>query len=98
LKRFLLPRIFRLADCATAPSSAGVKFIQSLGIPRDRIRLTPYVVNNDWWLEQVAQVDRTAVREEWEIPVDAPVVLFCAKLQPWKRPHDVLRAFVKAAV
>jgi glycosyltransferase involved in cell wall biosynthesis len=26
------------------------------------------------------------------------VVLFCAKLQPWKRPDDVLRAFAKASV
>ena len=34
----------------------------------------------------------------WGIPEDAPVVLFCAKLQPWKRPDDVLRAFAKANV
>src|SRR5438876_1873977 len=26
------------------------------------------------------------------------VVLFCAKLQPWKRPTDLLRAFAAAAV
>jgi len=26
------------------------------------------------------------------------VVLFCAKLQPWKRPLDVLRAFAKADI
>jgi len=26
------------------------------------------------------------------------VVLFCAKLQPWKRPLDVLEAFAKANV
>jgi glycosyltransferase involved in cell wall biosynthesis len=29
---------------------------------------------------------------------DEPVVLFCAKLQPWKRPQDVLQAFASADV
>jgi len=58
----------------------------------------PYVVHNEWWLEQAARVDRAAVRRDWDIPADAPVVLFCAKLQPWKRPQDLLRAFASANV
>src|SRR2546426_3426082 len=28
----------------------------------------------------------------------APVVLFCAKLQPWKRPQDALRALARAGL
>jgi hypothetical protein len=40
-------------------------------------------------------VDREATRRAWE-PDDA-VVLFCAKLQPWKRPFDLLNEFAKAA-
>jgi len=98
IKRLLLPWIFGLADTVIVPSSAGVKFINSLGIPEQRIVLTPFVVNNEWWLAQAKQVNRAAVRQQWHIPEDSPVVLFCAKLQPWKRPQDALQAFIKANV
>jgi glycosyltransferase involved in cell wall biosynthesis len=90
VKKWLWPRLYRFAD--------GVNLMQSLGIPPERIALTPYAVDNKWWIEQAANVNRSAVRAEWRIPDDAPVVLFCAKLQPWKRPHDLLRAFAKANV
>jgi glycosyltransferase involved in cell wall biosynthesis len=43
-------------------------------------------------------VDRRAVRESWGAQEEDAVVLFCAKLQPWKRPDDLLRAFARAAV
>lgn len=43
-------------------------------------------------------VDRTEIRRNWGVPPDAVVVLFCAKLQPWKRPQDVLQAFAKDSV
>lgn len=72
--------------------------MESLGLPRNRIALTPYVVDNDWWTARAAQVDCAAVRRAWGVPQDAPVVLFCAKLQAWKRPHDLLQAFAKASV
>ncbi|MFB2773252.1 glycosyltransferase family 4 protein [Pelatocladus sp. BLCC-F211] len=98
LKKLLLPWIFGLADTVIVPSSGGVKFIHSLGIPEQRIQLTPYVVDNEWWIAQAKQVNRTVVRQEWNIPENAPVILFCAKLQPWKRPQDALRAFAKANV
>jgi glycosyltransferase involved in cell wall biosynthesis len=98
LKKWLLPNIFNLADMVIVPSSGGVRLMHSLGIPEHRVQLTPYVVNNNWWSEQAQQVNRTLVRQQWEIPEDSPVVLFCAKLQPWKRPHDVLQAFANANV
>ena len=98
IKKRLWPRLFRLADVVVVPSSGGVNLMRSLGIPADRVVLTPYAVDNKWWLEQSARVDRSTVRAEWGVPEGASVVLFCAKLQPWKRPLDVLRAFSKAAV
>ncbi|MEM2591482.1 MAG: glycosyltransferase family 4 protein [Thermofilaceae archaeon] len=96
LKRFVLPFIFRLADVVIVSSTATKEFIHSFGIPEQRIVLTPCVVDNDWWLHQAEQIDRAAVRAKWGIPEEAPVALFCAKLQPWKRPQDTLRAFAKA--
>jgi len=43
-------------------------------------------------------VDRAAVRAGWGVADSDAVVLFCAKLQPWKRPGDLLRAFAEAKV
>lgn len=98
IKRVLLPRVFNMATIVIVPSSAGVQFIRELRIAAERIVLTPYSVNNDWWIEQSSRIDRSAVRAVLGIPPNAPVVLFCAKLQPWKRPLDLLRAFAKAHV
>jgi len=97
-KKWFWPRLFRLADIVIVPSSRSVQLMCSLGIPPERVVLTPYVVHNNWWLERAGEVDRAAVRREWSVPECAPTVLFCAKLQPWKRPQDLLRAFARANV
>ncbi|MHB8753365.1 MAG: glycosyltransferase [Candidatus Acidiferrales bacterium] len=98
IKQHLWPRLFRLADVIIAPSSGTVALMRSLKISPERVMLTPYVVHNEWWTEQARHVDRAAVRRNWHIPGDAAVVLFCAKLQPWKRPQDLLLAFASANV
>lgn len=98
VKKFLWPRLFRMADVAIAPSSGTAALMRSLNIPERRIALMPYVVDNKWWLENAARVDPAAVRRSWAIPQHASVILFCAKLQPWKRPQDLLQAFARARV
>ena len=98
IKKYFWPRLFRLADVVIGPSSGTVALMRSLNICAERIVLMPYVVNNQWWAEEAARVDRAAVRRGWSIPADAPVALFCAKLQSWKRPGDLLRAFARANV
>src|SRR2546429_2702538 len=95
-KKFLWPRLFRLADQVIVPSASGVDLMRSLGIPQERVTLTPFVVDNDWWMQQSKLVDRPAVRAGWGAAPDTLVILFCAKLQPWKRPLDLLRAFARA--
>jgi glycosyltransferase involved in cell wall biosynthesis len=97
-KKLLWPFLFRQADQIFVPSTGSFRMIESLGIPADRITLTPYAVDNTWWKAQSAQVDRAAVRAQWSAAPDQPVILFCAKLQPWKRPLDLLRAFERAAL
>jgi glycosyltransferase involved in cell wall biosynthesis len=98
LKRFLLPHIFGLANTVIVSSTPGKQMVQSFKIPEQRIALTPSSVDNDWWIRQAAEVDRSKIRTQWDIPESALVVLFCAKFQSWKRPQDVLRAFANANV
>lgn len=96
VKRVVWPLLFRLADQAIVPSSKSRELLMSLGLPAERVTLTPYVVDNDWWAAQSAQLDRHSIRASWGISPEDSVILFCAKLQPWKRPGDLLEAFAKA--
>jgi glycosyltransferase involved in cell wall biosynthesis len=96
VKRVAWPLLFRLADQVIVPSSGTRELMLSLGLPGDRVTLTPYSVDNDWWMQRSAEVDRASVRAGWGASSADVVILFCAKLQPWKRPLDLLRAFAKA--
>ena len=78
------------------PSTGALEMIKCLGIPAERITMTPYSVDNPWWKSQSAKVDRRAVRSQWGVSEQQSVILFCAKLQLWKRPMDLLRAFADA--
>ena len=98
LKKILWPHLFRLADQVIVPSSDSLDLMLSLGLPSEQVTLTPYSVDNDWWITQSSRVDRSAARAVWGASSSDHVVLFCAKLQPWKRPVDLLRAFAKANV
>jgi len=98
LKKMIAGRIYRAADAVITSSSEGSAFVHALGVSARRIFMGGSVVDNGWWLQYAAQVDRAAVRCEWSVPIEAQVVLFCAKLQAWKRPHDVLEAFSRAGV
>jgi glycosyltransferase involved in cell wall biosynthesis len=95
-KQVTWPLIFRMADQVIVPSSGTRELIRSLGIAEERITLTPYSVDNDWWMAQAASVDRAAARRERWLGADERAILFCAKLQPWKRPMDLLRAYATA--
>ena len=97
-KRLAWPLLFRLADQVIVPSSGSRDLMHSLGITAERVTLTPYVVENQWWMSQSSAVDRESVRASCSANPGDFVVLFCAKLQPWKRPLDLLRAFAKLPV
>ena len=98
LKRMAVRLIFSLGDALVALSSGGIEYLKSLGFSSDRIFLAPYSVDNDWWIRQASVADRDSVRREWNIPLDAVAVLFCAKLQAWKGPMDLLEAFARSGV
>jgi len=93
LKRLCLPLVYRVHDVVLAPSEATARFVGSLGLPRERIVAAPLVVDNEWWAREADRTDRWAARARWGIPEGFRVLLFSAKLQPRKRPQDVLRAF-----
>lgn len=97
-KRFLPYLYNQVADMVLVPSTASKLFIHSLGVPEERIAITPYVVDNDYIAEVAQRSDRSSIRADWQIPEDASVVVFCAKFIPRKRPQDAIRAFATANI
>lgn len=92
LKRQVLPRVYGLANGVLAPSSRTARFLERLGVPGDRIFLTPFVVDTKFFAKAALLTDREATRRKLGIPPEAPAVVFSGKLVPWKRPDDLLEA------
>jgi glycosyltransferase involved in cell wall biosynthesis len=92
MKRWMLPRIFGLADGVFAPSTRTARFLGDLGVSPGRVFLTPYAVDTAAFASGAGAADRAAVRQRWRIPSSAFVALFVGKLVPWKRPGDLLEA------
>ena len=75
VKRICLPFVYRLYDAILAPSEATRQFVKSLGIPSERIVLSPGGFDNGWWAREASQVDRGKCAGNWEFPKIR--VLFC---------------------
>lgn len=90
LKQLLVPRILRLADGWLGVSSSATRFLARIGLPAERVFLTPYVVDNEFFSDGTRVLDRSAERARWGLPDGVPVALFCGKFVPWKRPHDLI--------
>jgi glycosyltransferase involved in cell wall biosynthesis len=96
LKRAIVPRIYRAADGVLSMSTPSTRFIASLGVPAERIHLLPYVVDNDFFAERAAAVDREEVRVRLGVPSGALLAIYCGKLVPWKRVGDLVAALAQA--
>jgi len=98
IKPFILGRVYKMADAVMVTSEAGKKVALHLGTPENQVRVLRSGMSKETWLARVKTFDRQTTRKELDIPPGAPVVFYCAKLQAWKRPLDLLDAFAKAAV
>lgn len=77
-----------------AIGQANRRFYLDLGIPEGRIFEAPYFVDNPRFTAQAEEhrLSRDAQRRAWGIPDDAFVFLFAGKLEPKKRPLDLVAA------
>jgi glycosyltransferase involved in cell wall biosynthesis len=97
-KKFIWPAVFGRAGQILTASSAGRDMMISLGFPADHVSMTLDTVDNDWWLTQANSLDRAELRLQLGFQPHEKIILFCAKLQTWKRPMDLLHAFAAAAI
>ena len=79
--------LFRLADQVTAPSTGTKELMLSLRIPDERIALTPYVVDNQWWITQVRHRESADGPPGWQVPANAMSCCFARSFSlgrgPW---------------
>lgn len=90
LHRLLLPRF----DAYLAIGEASRDFYLGYGVPARRIFTAPYFVDNERFARQAAEhrTERRQLRGAWDVPEGATCFVFAGKLEPKKRPLDLLRA------
>src|SRR2546422_2289542 len=73
------------------------EFYLHYGIPQERLILSPYAVDNNYFFSQARLFKnmKRELRESLGIDGELPVVLFVSKMTPRKRPLDLLKAFDK---
>lgn len=86
----------RLADGFLAIGSLNREYYRHYGIPEEKIFWMPYAVDNSFFQTKARKAG--ARREEWRRELGlAPgrsVILFLGKLEPRKRPADLLAAYI----
>lgn len=60
--------------------------------PKDRLFFSPHCVDNDWFAVRSTPEAGSALRERLGLATETKLLLFVGKLQPFKRPVDVIDA------
>jgi glycosyltransferase involved in cell wall biosynthesis len=95
LRNGLLRAMFSRVQAFTAIGTRNAEFYRSLGVPSDKIFMTPLAVDNDFFQHERRRLEpqRAALRAQAGIPSDAVVILSIGRLLPWKGLRHLLSAF-----
>ena len=93
-KRAMIRPLVRNAGACLSIGEENRKFYSSYGASSDKIFFAPYSVDTARFTEAgaVGRARRDSMLESLGMRPEIPLVLFAAKLQPWKRPIDVVLA------
>ena len=71
------------------------EFYLHYGIPSDRLVLSPYAVDNEFFMAQANRLksQKRELLEFMGVSTGVPVILYVSKMTPRKRPLDLLMAF-----
>ena len=94
LKTVLLRQLFRRVDRFLYIGSANKRLYQKFGVPDEKLFPAPYAVDDARFARQAGALrgKRQELRDAWNIPRDAFVILFCGKFISKKRPMDLIAA------
>lgn len=88
-------RMLRLFDGYLSVGIRSAAFLRFFDIPDERIFASPHAVDNDRFAQACVlrrSAIRAEIRREHDLPRDAFVVLSVGKLEPKKRPLDIIAA------
>jgi glycosyltransferase involved in cell wall biosynthesis len=93
-KRTIIRPLVRNADACLAIGEDNRKFYNTYGAQSDRVFFAPYSVDTERFRKAgaIGRACRTSMLESLGLDPEIPLVLFAAKLQPRKRPMDVVMA------
>jgi len=95
VKGLALPSLFRGLGGALAIGSLSAQYFEYYGVPRERVFIAPYTVDNAFFQSRadIVRDEARAFRAELGIPEGDLVVNYAAKLIPVKGCADLIRAF-----
>lgn len=94
-KDLLLRWLFRHTGAFLAIGKANVEFYRHYGVPADRLFMTPYCVDNDFFDRRRTELEphRAQIKASFAFQADIPVIVFVGKFIERKRPMDLLEAY-----
>ncbi len=94
LKRLLLGPVLRSMDQCVPIGSLNHEYYRHYGVSPLRLTYSPYAVDEGLFRSESEHMRHSGLvlRRSLGLPETRPVVLFCAKLSPVKRPLDFLAA------
>ena len=94
-RRIVLRNLFRKISGFLAIGRFNAEFYRAYGVPKEKIYMVPYAVDNDFFLSQADKLAncKGKLKQELGIAPEFSVVLYAGKLIEKKRPLDLLKAF-----
>ena len=94
-KNIILKKFFSQIAGFLSIGTNNANFYRSYGVSEERIFLTPYSVDNAFFIKRTQELEgqKQVLREKEGMPPNLPVILFCGKFYDVKRPLDILKAF-----
>ena len=91
-KNLIYPGLLRAFDAALYVGERSKAYWHHYRYPESRLFFSPHCVDNDWFAARATTATRDALRAKLGISPETKVLLFVGKLQPFKRPTDLVAA------
>ncbi len=101
IKRWLRPLVmklfYKICDAFLAIGTLNQEFYLAHGVSPEKIYLVPYAVDNKYFFSKVEKNKQQifACKSKFNLLTETFVILYAGKLQPRKRPLDLLFAYEK---
>ncbi len=97
VKKGFFAGLKRLADGFLAIGSLNREYYRHYDVPDEKIFSVPYAVDNAFFQAgaERAAAGREELRRELGLAPGRPIILFVSKIEPRKRPADLLAAYLK---